>query len=121
MVTVLSERIAGPEHGPAVAQEVLAWVDGELGAGYAWPGNVRELEQCVRNVLIRKRYRPARLAPRAGTLDTALVQSGLSSESLLDRYAALVYKETGSYVETGRRLGLDRRTVKERAERGARH
>jgi transcriptional regulator with AAA-type ATPase domain len=121
MVTVLSERIAGAEHGPAVAQEVLAWVEGELGTGYAWPGNVRELEQCVRNVLIRKRYRPARRAPREGALDTALVQSGLSSESLLDRYAALVYRETGSYVETGRRLGLDRRTVKERAERGARH
>jgi transcriptional regulator with AAA-type ATPase domain len=121
MVTVLSERIAGAEHGPAVAQEVLAWVESELGTGYAWPGNVRELEQCVRNVLIRKRYRPARRAPIAGTLDSALTQSGLSSESLLDRYAALVYRETGSYVETGRRLGLDRRTVKERAERGARH
>jgi DNA-directed RNA polymerase specialized sigma24 family protein len=44
----------------------------------------------------------------------------LSAEALLDRYAALVYRETKSYVETGRRLGLDRRTVKERAERGQR-
>jgi len=38
---------------------------------------------------------------------------------LLDRYCALVYRETQSYVETGRRLGLDRRTVKERADRYA--
>jgi len=38
--------------------------------------------------------------------------------ALLDRYAALVYRETRSYVEAGGRLGLDRRTVKERADRG---
>jgi transcriptional regulator with AAA-type ATPase domain len=121
MVSVLSERIAGPEHGPALAGEVSSWVRNELGTGYAWPGNVRELEQCVRNVLVRKRYRPARRAAPAEALDGALLQSRMSSEALLDRYAALVYRETGSYVETGRRLGLDRRTVKERADRGARH
>jgi transcriptional regulator with GAF, ATPase, and Fis domain len=120
MVSVLSERIAGQEHGPAVAGEVLRWVEKELGAGYGWPGNVRELEQCVRNVLVRKRYRPARRAVRAELLDSALLQSNLTSEALLDRYAALVYEETRSYVETGRRLGLDRRTVKERADRGVR-
>jgi transcriptional regulator with AAA-type ATPase domain len=120
MVSVLSERIAGQEHGPAVAGEVLRWVEKELGAGYGWPGNVRELEQCVRNVLVRKRYRPARRSARAEQLDSALLQSNLTSEALLDRYAALVYEETRSYVETGRRLGLDRRTVKERADRGVR-
>jgi hypothetical protein len=121
MVSVLSERIAGQEHGGALAQEVLAWVERELGAGYTWPGNVRELEQCVRNVLIRKRYRPARRAARPEALDGPLLNSKLTCEALLDRYAALVYQETGSYVEAGRRLGLDRRTVKERAERGGRH
>jgi transcriptional regulator with GAF, ATPase, and Fis domain len=120
MVTELSERIAGPEHGSALAREVVAWVERELGPAYPWPGNVRELEQCVRNVLIRRRYRPARRAPRADALDASLLRSGLTSDALIDRYCALVYEETASYVETGRRLGLDRRTVKERAERGAR-
>jgi DNA-binding NtrC family response regulator len=120
MVSVLSERIAGPEHGPAVSREVLEWIERELGADYPWPGNVRELEQCVRNVLVRKRYRPARRAPKVSELDQALLLSQLTSEALLDRYAALVYRETQSYVETGRRLGLDRRTVKERADRGSR-
>lgn len=119
MVSVLSERIAGQEYGPALAKEVLHWVEHELGSGYGWPGNVRELEQCVRNVLVRKRYRPAQRTTRPSELDQALLTSGLGSEALLDRYCALVYRETRSYVETGQRLGLDRRTVKERAERGA--
>src|SRR6478609_744123 len=119
MVSVLSERVAGLEYGPALAEEVLGWVESELGHGYGWPGNVRELEQCVRNVLVRQRYRPARRRATQSRLDQALVDSELSAEALLDRYAALVYKETQSYVETGRRLGIDRRTAKDRAERGA--
>jgi transcriptional regulator with AAA-type ATPase domain len=118
MVSVLSERIAGAEYGPALAKEVMHWVEKELGHGYAWPGNVRELEQCVRNVLVRKRYRPAERKQPGAPLDQALLDSQLTSEALLDRYAALIYRETQSYVETGRRLGLDRRTVKERADRG---
>jgi transcriptional regulator with GAF, ATPase, and Fis domain len=118
LVGVLSERIAGPEHGPELTREVLAWVEQELGADYAWPGNVRELEQCVRNVLVRRRYRPARRKPTKSALDQALLDEKLDAEALLDRYCALMYRETGSYVETGRRLGLDRRTVKERVERG---
>jgi transcriptional regulator with AAA-type ATPase domain len=118
LVGALSERIAGPEHGSSLAKDVLAWVDRELGSAYAWPGNVRELEQCVRNVLVRKRYRPARVKAKTPELDRALLASKLGTEALLDRYAALVYRETESYVEAGRRLGLDRRTVKERAERG---
>jgi hypothetical protein len=120
MVSLLSERIAGVEHGPALAKQVLEWVERELGTSYGWPGNVRELEQCVRNVLVRKRYRPAQRRATASSLDQALLDSGLGAEALLDRYAALVYRETQSYVETGRRLGLDRRTIKDRAERGAR-
>jgi transcriptional regulator with GAF, ATPase, and Fis domain len=120
MVSVLSERIAGSEYGPELAKEVQAFVERELGTAYPWPGNVRELEQCVRNVLVRQRYRPARRTPDAPELDGALLASGLDSEGLLDRYCALLYRETKSYVETGRRLGLDRRTVKERAERGVR-
>ncbi|HEY6077499.1 MAG TPA: hypothetical protein VIW29_01770, partial [Polyangiaceae bacterium] len=114
---VLSERIAGEEHGPALAEQVLDWVERELGADYGWPGNVRELEQCVRNVLVRKRYRPARRSTSGTDVDRALLASRLGGEQLLDRYCALVYRETQSYVEAGRRLGLDRRTVKERAER----
>ena len=65
MVSVLSERIAGSEYGPELAREVQSFVERELGMAYPWPGNVRELEQCVRNVLVRQRYRPARRTPAA--------------------------------------------------------
>jgi hypothetical protein len=118
LVGALCERIAGPEHARPVATEVLAWVEAELGPGYGWPGNVRELEQCVRNVLVRKRYHPARRAASDAALDRSLLGSNLDAEALLDRYAALVYRETGSYVRAGERLGLDRRTIKSRVTRG---
>ena len=42
-----------------------------------------------------------------------LVESGdITMEELQSRYATMVYRRAGSYLEAGRRLGLDRRTVK---------
>ena len=81
--------------------------------GYPWPGNMRELEQCVRNILIRGEYRPRRkTADGTDELVEAMRQATLTSEELLQRYCALVHAETGSFQETARRLGLDRRTVR---------
>jgi len=42
----------------------------------------------------------------------------LSAEELLRRYVTIVYSRTGSYEETARRLGLDRRTVKGKVDAG---
>jgi ActR/RegA family two-component response regulator len=79
---------------------------------------VRELEQCVRSVLLRGEYRPvASPRPRAGGLESALAEGRLSADELLVRYCTQVYAATGSYEETGRRLGLDRRTVKRKIDR----
>jgi hypothetical protein len=68
--------------------------------------------------MIRGSYAPARAAApdaRARLLES--VGSGaLSAEDLLRRYCTLVYAQTGSYQETGRRLGLDRRTVREKVD-----
>ena len=47
-----------------------------------------------------------------------IAEGRLTAEELLNRYCALVYSKTGSYVETAKRLGLDRRTAKARIERG---
>ena len=116
LLLVLAERAAGPAEGPALAAEVGGWIAEHLGPGHPWPGNVRELEQCVRNVMVRGRYRPLGPTTEAGL--GALVEAGaMDAEALLDRYCALVYGQAGSWVEAARRLGLDRRTVKARAER----
>jgi ActR/RegA family two-component response regulator len=42
----------------------------------------------------------------------------LSADELLTRYVTIVYHRTGSYEETARRLGLDRRTVKAKVDHG---
>ena len=104
----------GEEEAPTLTREVERFVLSHLGPDYPWPGNVRELEQCVRNVLVRGHYVPADFH-RAGRGDdwAALLEQGeLTADELLRRYCTHVYTRTGSYEEAGRRLGLDRRTVK---------
>jgi len=116
LVRTISERVAGLEVGPRLSADVLACIERDLGPGYEWPGNVRELEQCVRNVLVRKSYRPARRVAAPAELDRALLASGLTSEALVRRYSKLHYEKLRNYVEVGRKLGLDRRTVKDHVD-----
>jgi transcriptional regulator with AAA-type ATPase domain len=118
LVYYMAQRVAGAE-GESFAPEVLAWIEQNLGSGYGWPGNYRELEQCVKNVLIRRNYRPAL---RAGSDDpveqfASDAKAGkLSAGDLLSRYVTIAYHRTGSYEETARQLGLDRRTVKAKVD-----
>ena len=115
LVLYMARRVAGGE-GDALAAEVTAWIDQHLGAAYPWPGNYRELEQCVRNVLIRRDYRPSENtgADPAARLAEDLRTGRISAEELVSRYCRVVYERTASYEETARRVGLDRRTVKRR-------
>lgn len=115
LVLFLARRAVGEEEAPALAAEVTAWVEEHLGPGYPWPGNVRELDQCVRNVLLRREYRPAAEAAGAApgrALAEEVAAASLTLDELNARYAALVTERTGSYSAAGRRLGIDRRTVK---------
>lgn len=114
LVVFVCERVVGPDGATELADEVLACVERDLGPDYPWPGNVRELEQCVRNVLVRKEYRPPAVPgpDPADDLAAELGAGSLTAEDLLRRYCTLVYARTGSYQETARRLQLDRRTVK---------
>lgn len=98
--------------------EVTSWVRANLPSNYAWPGNYRELEQCVRNVIIRGSYQPiaGRTARDDESFFTGFREGELTADQVTSRYAALVYRRTGSYEETARRLGIDRRTVKSRVE-----
>ena len=115
LVLFVSERVVGEAGAPELADEVTDCIDRDLGPEYPWPGNVRELEQCVRNVLVRKRYRPPTAQAQATDdgLAAALEDGGLTARELLGRYCTTVYARTGSYQETARRLALDRRTVKQ--------
>jgi len=98
--------------------EIEAWILAHLPAGYRWPGNYRELEQCVRNVIIRRSYRPLETASASSEdeLVRRFREGEFTADALLARYAAQVYRLTGSYEEAARRMGLDRRTVKAKIE-----
>ncbi len=120
LVSYMAQRVAGPD-GDELARDVMQWIEERLGVDYGWPGNYRELEQCVKNVLIRRDYRPSRAAQSAP--ETPLeefcreMRAGqLTVDEMVSRYVTLVYSQTGSYEETARRLGLDRRTVKAKVE-----
>ncbi len=57
MILFIVKRIAG-EEADALCEEIAKWIPKNLGQTYPWPGNFRELEQCVRNWVIRRDYRP---------------------------------------------------------------
>src|SRR5262245_19419719 len=118
LVRFIARRVAGEAEAESLADETERWIDAHLGPGYRWPGNVRELEQCVRNVMIRGEYRPPRAPSASGRRRIAdeVLAGALSADELLRRYCTLVYAQTRSYQETGRRLGLDRRTVKDKMD-----
>jgi len=117
LILFMARRVAGDE-GEALAKEVRGWVEKSLGTTYPWPGNYRELEQCVRNILIHRRYEPRSRPPDAGAggLVRQMQEGSMTAEQLLSAYATWVYHQTGSYQETARRLEIDRRTVKSRVD-----
>lgn len=103
-----------PSEVKTLSEEVEGWIRKELGLDYAWPGNYRELEQCVRNILIHKEYRPLTLSHKYShqAFFDELTAGKLTAEQLLCWYCTVVYWKTESYAETARCLQLDRRTVK---------
>jgi DNA-binding NtrC family response regulator len=107
------------------AAETRALVCEALRAGpaadYAWPGNVRELEQCVRRVLLTRRYdgdprvaSPDAPAPGDRDRDESFLESvgDATARALVVRYCKALHTRYGTYEEVARRTGLDRRTVK---------
>jgi transcriptional regulator of acetoin/glycerol metabolism len=97
--------------------EVRAWIAEHIPANYAWPGNYRELEQCVRNVIIRRSYQPlVQVSASDDPIPERIKKGELGIDELISYYAALVYRQAGSYEEAARRLGMDRRTVKAKVE-----
>jgi DNA-binding NtrC family response regulator len=117
LIAYMARRVAGAE-AEDLAFEVLTGVDEHLGSDYPWPGNYRELEQCVKNVLIRRDYQPSRPKIK-GPIERSVQEfrtGTLTAEQLLSRYCTIVYRQTGSYEETARRLQIDRRTVESKVD-----
>ena len=115
LLLFMVRRVVGNEAEQALP-EVEDWVRNHMPSDYAWPGNYRELEQCVRNVIIRRSYRPMEDTTTADPFLTRFQRGELSADEVMGHYAALVYRQTGTYEATARRLGLDRRTVKAKVE-----
>src|SRR3989442_2346807 len=112
LVVYMARRVAGAE-GEELASEVVAWIERSLERDYPWPGNYRELEQCIKNVLIRRDYRPSRVVAEdpVDELGRDFREGRLTAEQLLSRYCASVYRQTRSYEETARRVKLDSGSV----------
>lgn len=116
LVMYMAVRVAGGE-AEELAPEILSWIEQNLN-GYHWPGNYRELEQCVRNMLIRKNYRPSQPANKDALAECmeAFREGRLTADALLSRYCTIMYSKTKSYEEAARRLDMDRRTVKSKVD-----
>ena len=118
LVSFIVKNLVGDEEAPELIEEVLEWIDKNLGPDYAWPGNVREVEQCVRNIMIHQQYHsmPAQACGVREELAKKMLGGSLTADELLSAYCTLVYAQTGSYQETARRLQLDHRTVKSKID-----
>jgi transcriptional regulator with AAA-type ATPase domain len=117
LVYYMTRRTVGAA-ADAAYPAVRDWIHREMPPGYRWPGNYRELEQCVRNVLIRKSYRPLSAAAVSDSFWGAFEGATLTADEVLNHYARRVYEKTRSFSEAARVMGIDRRTVKARVEAG---
>jgi DNA-binding NtrC family response regulator len=108
-----------PEESQALAREAVDWIATQLSANYRWPGNIRELEQCVRNVMIRKSYRPVQQnqisvgASPHEQFAQAVAEGRFTLEELIENYVSLIYaSEAQHYGRASHRLNVDWRTLK---------
>ena len=119
LVCIFATRLLGPTRGEALADELDAWFEKNLPPAYPWPGNMREMEHRVGLLLMQGGEHPevghGGDAPDPGEADEdfgrPFVEGNMLAEEALRRYATIVFADVGSYAETGRRLGVDRRTV----------
>jgi DNA-binding NtrC family response regulator len=116
LLAFILRRIVGDEL-PEMRAMVREAIRTGLGPSYPWPGNVRELEQCVRRVLLTRRYAGDRRVSRKarepdGDERLLEIAGDETAKGLLCRYCKALYARHGTYEEVARRTGLDRRTVK---------
>jgi len=100
---------------PDVLHMLRRSINRQIGPDYTWPGNVREFEQCLRRILLNRKY-VGEVSSHQGDLLAEMIASISSGTSdagqLLTAYCRLLYQRHGSYEAVSRRVNLDRRTVK---------
>jgi transcriptional regulator with AAA-type ATPase domain len=118
LVDFICRRIAPGDH-EQIRESVEKWFESSELADYRWPGNMRELEQCVRNIMIHNHYAPPSktILGASSEISKAMEEVTLTSEELLSEYCAKAYRKYGSYEKAAEVLGLDRRTVRAKANR----
>ena len=120
LVQVISLKLIAGDMAGELAAEAIGWIEKHM-QGYHWPGNMRELEQCVRGILVRGRYEPPQLTVTTGSavgqLADDVSNARLDNDTLIGRYYALVYSQSGNYEAAAQALGTNWRTVKTRMDR----
>jgi DNA-binding NtrC family response regulator len=120
LIALTVRRIAGQD-APELADAVRTAIGRDLGAAYAWPGNVRELEQCVRRVLLNRRYagdtRPAPSDPGSRLLE-GIAAGDYTAAGLLDDYCAMLHERHGNIERVAKITDLDRRTARKHIRNG---
>lgn len=128
LVTQIVERMT-PDEKDSLTAEVLKSITECMPTNYHWPGNIRELEQCVRNIMICGRCYPATaftadgavnasgdLAPDLFRLACRMQAVEVTADEVLQEYCHWAWRQTGSFDQAARRLLLDRRTVRAKAD-----
>lgn len=115
LVEHFSRQIIG-ELNAHLVDRVMSVISRSLGPDYPWPGNVRELAQCIRRIILKRQYEGQTVSQSGkSNLLIARIENGtLTADELLDEYCRMLYQRHGTYEETARVSGLDRRTVKKR-------
>jgi DNA-binding NtrC family response regulator len=115
LVIHMVRRIAG-DRAEDVAGMVLTEVRKQVPEDYPWPGNVRELEQCIRRIVLKRRYeidlREAVPRDSEERLVAGVRRGSLDAEQLLSAYCTMLFERLGSYEAVAKRTSLDRRTAK---------
>jgi DNA-binding NtrC family response regulator len=113
LLEVIVKRIVGEDSAELTAM-IRTVVSEQLGEAYPWSGNVRELEQCVRRVILKKKYSGDIKETDKGIatwLAKGIDTGEISAQNLLAGYCKLLYERFGTFEEVARRTMLDRRTA----------
>ena len=99
-------------------QEICSWIRKFIPSQYEWPGNVRELDQCIRNLHIQGKYIPnintrtQQTSPLPADLIERISSLEAPADELLRWYCQYAYSRLNNFEEAGRKLQLDRRTIR---------